>query len=143
MLQGRSWSKAGRLSDSGAWSWKAIRVDKSKTRMSETFSELQGMTSREGGGLDSGEEQCSSPSHFPIGPGSSGMWQGPWLPITASSVSICWLPCHSRVRITPHSPGHACHQSLLKLLCTILQRVGGGGSPLGAERQMGRIIAFS
>lgn len=49
-----------------------MRVDKSKTGMSETFSELQGMTSREGGGGDSGEEQCSSPSHFPIGLGRSG-----------------------------------------------------------------------
>lgn len=67
------------------------------------------------------------------------MWQGPWLPITASSSSICWLARHSMVWITPHSPGHACHQSPLKLLCTILQRVGGGGNPLGAERQMGSV----
>lgn len=52
---------------------------------------------------------------------------------------LCQHLLAGRVRITPHSPGHACHQSLLKLLCAILRRVGGGVSPLGAERQMGRI----
>lgn len=49
------------LSDSGAQNWKAIRIDKSKTGMSETFSKLRGTTSREGGGGDSGEEQSRPP----------------------------------------------------------------------------------
>lgn len=98
---------------------------------------------REGGGVDSEEEQSGSLEHSPAGQVSSGMQQGPLPPITVSFISICWwIILQHQHSLLPSSASCLSPEPAQTAPVPQLGEFRGGKSPLGAERQMGW-MAFS
>lgn len=98
---------------------------------------------REGGGVDSVEEQSGSLEHSPAGQVSSGMQQGPLPPITLGFISICWwIILQHQHSVLPSSASCWLPEPAQTAPVPQLGEFRGGKSPLGAERQMGW-MAFS